>query len=181
MSIAIRGTTILALKRKGEAVVGGDGQVTLGDMVVKERAKKVRKLYKGKVLAGFAGSAADALTLFDRFESKLEEHKGQLARAAIELAKDWRMDRALRRLEAMLVALDMESLLLISGSGDVIEPDGEIVGIGSGGGYAMAAGRALLAGSKLPGEELVRRSLEVAAGLCIYTNDKISIESLKRK
>jgi len=149
MASDFRGTTILALKRKGEAVIGGDGQVTLGDMVVKEGAKKVRKLYKGKVLAGFAGSAADALTLFDRFEAKLEEYKGQLARAAIELAKDWRMDRALRRLEAMLVAVDAESLLLISGSGDVIEPDGEIVGIGSGGGYAMAAGRALITGSKL--------------------------------
>ncbi len=176
-----KGTTILALRRKGEAVIGGDGQVTLGDMIVKGQARKIRKLYKGKILVGFAGSAADAMTLFDRFEAKLEEYKGQLARSAIELAKDWRMDRALRRLEAMLVAIDEKSLLLISGSGDVIEPEHEVVGIGSGGGYAMAAGRALLANSKLAGEDIVRRSLEVAAGLCVYTNDQITVETLKQK
>ncbi len=175
-----RGTTILALRRKGEAVIGGDGQVSLGDMIVKGQARKIRKLYKGKILVGFAGSAADAMTLFDRFEVKLEEYKGQLARSAIELAKDWRMDRALRRLEAMLVAVDGDSLLLISGSGDVIEPEHEVVGIGSGGGYAMAAGRALLANSKLAGVDIVRRSLEVAAGLCVYTNDQITVETLKQ-
>ncbi len=173
-----KGTTILALRRKGEAVIGGDGQVTVNEMIVKSKAKKIRKLYKGRVLVGFAGSAADALTLFDRFETKLEEYKGQLARAAIELAKDWRMDRALRRLEAMLVAVDADNLLLISGSGDVIEPEGGIVAIGSGGGYAMAAARALQAESKLSGEEIVRKSLQIAAGLCVYTNDEIVVDSL---
>lgn len=173
-----RGTTILAVRRGGHVAVAGDGQVTVGDMVVKQTANKLRKLYKDQVLVGFAGSVADALTLFERFEGQLEAHGGQLTRAAIELAKEWRTDRVLRRLEASLVAADKEQLLVLSGEGDVVEPDGDVVAIGSGGGYAQAAALALLQHTGLSAAEVARASMEIAAELCIYTNKNISLISL---
>lgn len=171
-------TTILAVRRNGRVAMAGDGQVTVGDTVMKARARKIRKLHHETVLAGFAGAVADALTLFDKFEGQLDKHQGNLRRAAVELTKDWRTDRILRRLEAQLVTADRETLLLLSGDGEVIEPDGDALAIGSGGAYALAAARALLDHSSLDAEEIVRRGLEIAADLCIYTNREISVINL---
>jgi ATP-dependent HslUV protease subunit HslV len=171
-------TTVIALKQGGKVVMASDGQVTMGSTVVKAGAKKVRRLYHDKVLAGFAGATADAFTLFERLEAKLEAYAGNLPRAAVELAKDWRMDKSLRRLEALLLAADREHLLLISGSGDVIDPEGEVAAIGSGGSFALAAARALLKYSDLAPEELVRESMDIAADICIYTNHNIVVEEL---
>ncbi|MFO7261337.1 MAG: ATP-dependent protease subunit HslV [bacterium] len=173
------GTTILAVRHRDRVALGGDGQVTLGDTVVKGSAQKVRKLRDGRILAGFAGSVADGLTLFDKFEEKLERHPANLARACVELAKDWRTDRYLRRLEALLAVADRDHLFLISGDGNVIEPDDEIVAIGSGGPYALAAARALKAHSDLSAPEIVRRSLEIAADICIYSNQHITVLELE--
>ena len=172
------GTTILSVRRGASVALGGDGQVTLGNVVVKATARKVRTLYHGKVLAGFAGATADAFTLFERFEAKLEKHQGQLQRAAIELTKDWRTDRVLRRLEAMLAVADRESSLIITGNGDVLEPEQGIVAIGSGGAYAQAAARALLEHSSLDAAQIVKQSLTIAGELCIYTNQQHTIETL---
>jgi ATP-dependent HslUV protease subunit HslV len=172
----IYGTTILAVRRKGQVAVGGDGQVTLGQSVMKGNARKVRRLYGGKVLAGFAGGTADAFTLFERFEGKLEKY-GNLTRAAIELAKDWRTDRSLRRLEALLCVADPESTYVISGNGDVIEPEHDLIAIGSGGGFAQAAALAFMQGD-LPARDIVERSLNIAADICIYTNRNLTIEVL---
>lgn len=173
-----RATTIVGVIKDGKAALGGDGQVTFDDTIVKHNAKKLRRLAGGEILAGFAGSSADAFTLFERFEAKIEELKGNLSRAAVELAKDWRTDRYLRRLEALLAVMDAKQALIISGNGDVIEPDDKIVSIGSGGPYALSAARALAAHSKLSAKEIVRRSLEIASEICIYTNDKITVEEL---
>jgi ATP-dependent HslUV protease subunit HslV len=172
------GTTILAVKRGGQVAIAGDGQITVGDQVMKNTANKLRTLYHDNVIAGFAGAVADALTLFERFESQLEKHSGQLRRAAVELAKEWRTDRVLRRLEASLVVADRQDLLVISGEGDVVEPDENVIGIGSGGGYAQAAATALLKHSSLSASEIARASLEITSRLCIYTNDKISVLTL---
>jgi len=172
------GTTIVSVRRGASVALGGDGQVTLGTIVVKASARKVRKLHHDQVLAGFAGATADAFTLFERFEAKLEKHQGHLVRAAIELTKDWRTDRVLRRLEAMLAVADKEASLIISGNGDVLEPELGIVAIGSGGAYAQAAARALLEHSELPAAEIVKKSLEIAGDLCIYTNQNHTIETL---
>ena len=172
------GTTIVSVRRGNVVALGGDGQVTLGNVVVKSTARKVRKLHHDRVLAGFAGSTADAFTLFERFEAKLEKHGGHLARAAIELTKDWRTDRVLRRLEAMLAVADHETSLIISGNGDVLEPEYGIVAIGSGGSYASAAARALLQHTEMAPKEIVKRALEIAGDLCIYTNQNHSIECL---
>ena len=177
------GTTIVSVRRKTPAgdqvAIGGDGQVTLGNVVIKGSARKVRRLYNGKVLAGFAGATADAFTLFERFEGKLEKHQGQLARAAIELTKDWRTDRVLRRLEAMLAVADRDSSLIITGNGDVLEPEQGIIAIGSGGGYAQAAAKALLDNTELSAKDVVKKSLEIAGQLCIYTNMNHTIEVLE--
>ena len=172
------GTTILSVRRGNRVALGGDGQVTLGNIVVKASARKVRKLHHDRVLAGFAGATADAFTLFERFEAKLEKHQGHLARAAIELTRDWRTDRVLRRLEAMLAVADRETSLIISGNGDVLEPELGIVSIGSGGAYAHAAARALLEHTELEPREMVKKSLEIAGELCIYTNQNHVIETL---
>ena len=176
------GTTIISVRRKTadgyDVAIGGDGQVTLGNVVIKGTARKVRKLYHGKVLAGFAGATADAFTLFERFEAKLEKHQGHLVRAAIELTRDWRTDRVLRRLEAMLAVADKEASLIITGNGDVLEPENGIVTIGSGGSFAQAAATALLANTELSAPEIVRKSLEIAGELCIYTNMHHTIETL---
>jgi ATP-dependent HslUV protease subunit HslV len=176
------GTTIISVRRKTPAgdqdAIGGDGQVTLGNVIIKGTARKVRRLYNGKVLAGFAGATADAFTLFERFESKLEKHQGQLARAAIELTKDWRTDRVLRRLEAMLAVADASVSLIITGNGDVLEPEQGIVAIGSGGVYAQSAAKALLENTDLSAEDIVRKSLQIAGELCIYTNTNHTIETL---
>ncbi|PIQ53750.1 MAG: HslU--HslV peptidase proteolytic subunit [Comamonadaceae bacterium CG12_big_fil_rev_8_21_14_0_65_59_15] len=176
------GTTIISVRRKTaqgvQVAIGGDGQVTLGNIVVKGTARKVRKLYHGKVLAGFAGATADAFTLFERFEAKLEKHQGHLTRAAIELTKDWRTDRVLRRLEAMLAVADAQASLIITGNGDVLEPEDGIVAIGSGGAYAQAAAMALLSHTDQSAEAIVRKSLEIAAEICIYTNMNHTIEVL---
>ena len=158
--------------------MGGDGQVTLAKQIMKSEARKVRRIYHGKIVVGFAGAVADAFTLFEKLEAKLEAHSGNLPRAAVELAREWRSDKILRRLEALLVAMDREHSLLLSGTGEVIEPDDGILGIGSGGGFAIAAARALLSNTELPPAEIARRSLEIAAGLCIYTNDNIVVEEL---
>lgn len=175
----IRSTTIVSLRRDGRVAMGGDGQVTLQDAVVmKTNARKVRRLYKGRVLAGFAGGTADAITLTERFERKLDEHNGQLTRAAVELAKDWRSDRSLRRLEALLSVADKDVSLIISGNGDVIEPENGLIAIGSGGGYAQAAARALLDNTELGAREIVERSLDIAAALCVYTNTVVTVEEL---
>jgi len=174
----IKGTTILCVRHKGSVVMAGDGQVTLGETVIKHRARKVRRLYNEKVLAGFAGSTADAFTLFERFERKLEQYNGNLLRAAVELAKDWRTDKVLRRLEALLLVADKERSLIISGTGDVVEPDDGIVGIGSGGPYAEAAARALIKHSQLSAREIAQEALKIAASLCIYTNEEIVLEEL---
>jgi ATP-dependent HslUV protease subunit HslV len=173
------GTTIVSARRDGKVALGGDGQVTLGNVVVKASARKVRRLYHDRILAGFAGGTADAFTLFERFESKLDKHQGNLLRSAVELAKDWRTDRVLRRLEAMLAVADRESSLIITGMGDVIEPESGLVAIGSGGPYAQAAARALLENTQLDAESIVRKALLIAADLCIYTNQQIVVETLE--
>jgi ATP-dependent HslUV protease, peptidase subunit HslV len=174
----IHSTTILCVRRDGHVALGGDGQVTLGDTVMKANANKVRALKGGKILAGFAGASADAFTLFEKFEEKLERYPGNLPRAAVELAKDWRSDRVLRRLEALLVVADREHGYVISGSGELIEPDDGVLAIGSGGNYALAAARALLTSSGLPAKDIVQRALEIAAAICVYTNTHISILEL---
>ncbi|MFP8968101.1 ATP-dependent protease subunit HslV [Pokkaliibacter sp. CJK22405] len=171
-------TTIVCVRREGEVVVGGDGQVSLGQSVMKGNARKVRRLYHGKVLAGFAGSTADAFTLFERFEGHLEKHSGHLTRAAVEMAKEWRSDRALRRLEAMLIVADQQASLLISGTGDVVEPEHGILTIGSGGNFAMAAGRALLENTNLGAQEITEKALAMAADICVYTNHHLTIEKI---
>src|SRR5215469_6417852 len=172
------GTTIVSARRDGKVALGGDGQVTLGNIVVKASARKVRRLYHDRILAGFAGGTADAFTLFERFESKLDKHQGNLLRSAVELAKDWRTDRVLRRLEAMLAVADKDSSLIITGNGDVLEPEQGLVAIGSGGSYAHAAARALLEHTDLAARDVVKKSLEIAGELCIYTNQHHVIESL---
>lgn len=174
-----RGTTILSVRRGDSVVIGGDGQVTLGNTVMKGNARKVRRLYRDKVLAGFAGGTADAFTLFERFEAKLEKHQGHLTRAAVEMAKDWRTDRMLRRLEAMLAVADHTASLVISGNGDVIEPEGGIIAIGSGSPFALSAARALVDATELGAREIVERSLRIAADICIYTNQNLTIEELE--
>ena len=177
--LTYKATTILAVRRGGRVALGGDGQVTLGDTVMKATAQKVRKLRDGKVLAGFAGSVADAFTLFEKFEEKLERFPGNLTRAAVELAKEWRSDRYLRRLEAQLVIADREGLLLVSGNGDVIQPDDDVVAIGSGGGFALAAARALRAHTELSAADIVRKGLEIAGDICIYSNLNITVLELE--
>jgi ATP-dependent HslUV protease subunit HslV len=175
----IHATTILCVKRDGKIAMGGDGQVTVGDAVMKAKAQKVRKLKGDKVIAGFAGGAADALTLYEKFEEKLERFPGNLARAAVELAKDWRSDRVLRRLEAQLIVADREKLLTITGNGDVIEPDDPMLAIGSGGGYALAAARALIANSQLSAREIVEQAMGIAADICIFTNRNLTVVELE--
>jgi ATP-dependent HslUV protease subunit HslV len=172
------GTTILSVRRGASVALGGDGQVTLGNIVIKSGARKVRRLYQDRILAGFAGGTADAFTLFERFEAKLDKHQGNLVRSAVELAKDWRTDRILRRLEAMLAVADRSSSLVITGAGDVLEPEHGLIAIGSGGPYAQAAARALLESTELDAEAIVRRSLAIAAELCIYTNQNVVVETL---
>ena len=176
---SFHGTTILSVRRGTAVALGGDGQVTLGNIVVKATARKVRRLYHDKVLAGFAGATADAFTLFERFEAKLDKHQGHLTRAAVELAKDWRSDRILRRLEAMLAVADASASLIITGNGDVLEPEQGLVAIGSGGPYAQAAARALLENTQMPPEEIVKKALTIAGDLCIYTNQQHTIEILE--
>jgi ATP-dependent HslUV protease subunit HslV len=173
----MHGTTIIGVKKDGRIAIGGDGQVTLGNSVMKASANKIRRLFDDKVLAGFAGATADAFTLFEKFESKLKDYKGNLKRAAVELAKDWRSDKYLRRLEAMIIVADKDNLLVISGTGDVLEPDDDVIAIGSGGNYALAAAKALL-DSKLSAREIVEKSLSIAAEICIYTNNNIRIEEV---
>jgi len=175
----LKGTTIVAVKKDNKGAIGGDGQVTFGENVImKHGAKKVRRLYHDRVLVGFAGSVADAFSLSERFEGKLEQYSGNLERAAVELAKEWRSDKVLRKLEAMLIAMDDKTLLIISGTGEVIEPDDQIAAIGSGGSYAMAAAKALMDNTDLPPEEIVRKSLEIASSICVYTNDNIYVEEI---
>ena len=174
----MKGTTILVVRHQGQVVMAGDGQVTVGDMVMKHHAKKVRRLYQSRVIAGFAGTTADAFTLFERFEAKLEQYNGNLRRAAVELAKDWRTDRSLRRLEALLVAVDALYSLIISGTGDVIEPDEGLVAIGSGAPYALAAARALTAHTDMSARAIAEAAMGIAASLCIYTNDHVAFEEL---
>lgn len=178
MSIELRGTTILSVRRGNKVVIGGDGQVTLGNTVMKGNARKVRRLYHDKVIAGFAGATADAFTLFEHFEGKLEKHRGNLTRAAVEMAKDWRTDRALRKLEALLIIADAKISLIISGTGDVIEPEYDFMAIGSGGAFAQSAARALLENTDLSAREIVEKSLNIAADICIYTNHNLRIEEL---
>ncbi|MBW1823923.1 MAG: ATP-dependent protease subunit HslV [Deltaproteobacteria bacterium] len=174
----IKGTTIIAVRHKGKVAIAGDGQVTLGNTILKQKASKLRRLFKDKVLAGFSGATADAFTLFERFEAKLEQHQGNLLRAAVELAKDWRTDRMLRRLEALLIVVDKEHSLIVSGTGDVVEPDDGIVAIGSGGSFALAAARALVNHSDLDVKTVVEESMKIASEICIYTNNNIIIEEL---
>ena len=176
----IRSTTILGIIHKGKAAIGGDGQVTLGNSVMKHNSMKIRKLYNGKVLCGFAGSAADAFALLSRFEEKLEEYRGNVSRSAVELAKDWRTDKYLRRLEAMLAVVSEDKTFVISGTGDVIEPDDNIIAIGSGGMYALAAAKMLVKYSDLSAEEIVKEALTTASEICIYTNDKINVELIEK-
>ena len=178
-SVQTRGTTILAVRRGGNLAMGGDGQVTMGESVVKHKARKIRRLYNEKILAGFAGSTADALSLFSRFEQKLEEYHGNLSRSVVELAKDWRTDRALRHLEALLLVADTKQTYLVSGNGDVIEPDDGIVAIGSGGPYALAAARALAKHTQLSAKEIVSEAMQLAGQMCIFTNEQIMIEELE--
>jgi ATP-dependent HslUV protease subunit HslV len=175
---AFHATTVLAVRHRDQVAIASDGQVTIGATIVKARARKVRKLYHDRVVAGFAGAAADAFTLFTRFEAKLEEHRGNLPRAAVELAKDWRSDRVLRRLEALLGVADQTHSFIVSGTGDLIEPDDGLIGIGSGGPFALAAARALVAHSDLDAKAIVTEAMRVAAGICIYTNDQITVEVL---
>lgn len=178
----LKGTTILAVKKEGQVAMGGDGQVTLGQAVVlKHKARKVRRVYQDKVLAGFAGSTADAFTLFEKFEAKLEEFNGNILRASVELAKEWRMDKYLRRLEAMLIVADVNHILVLSGNGDVIEPDDGVVAIGSGGPYALAAARALVQNTSLSAKEIVETSLKIASDICVYTNNNLILEVLEDK
>ncbi|HEV2493188.1 MAG TPA: ATP-dependent protease subunit HslV [Terriglobia bacterium] len=179
MKPEMRGTTILAVRRGGHFAMGGDGQVTMGESVVKQKARKIRRLYSDKIVAGFAGSTADALSLFSRFEQKLEEYHGNLARSVVELAKDWRTDRALRHLEALLLVADTKQTYLVSGNGDVIEPDDGIVAIGSGGPYALAAARALAKHTQLSAKEIVQEAMQLAGQMCIFTNDQVVIEELQ--
>jgi ATP-dependent HslUV protease subunit HslV len=174
----IEATTIICVRHRGQLAMAGDGQVSMGQTILKQTARKIRRLYKDKVLAGFAGATSDAFALFSRFETKLEEYRGNLSRAAIELAKDWRLDRALRRLEALLVVADKESGFLISGTGDVVEPDDGIIAAGSGGPFALAAARALIKHSDLPAREIALEALKISAGICVYTNENITIEEL---
>lgn len=174
----VRSTTVIGILKDGKAALGSDGQVSFGNTVMKHNARKVRKLYNGKILAGFAGATADAFTLLQRFEEKIESNSGNLMKSAIELAKDWRTDRYLRRLEAMLIVMDKEMALLISGTGDVIEPDDEIIAIGSGGPYAQSAAKALIKHSDLSAKDIVKESLEIAGNICLYTNLQIGIEEL---
>ncbi len=176
-----RGTTILSVRREGKVVIGGDGQVTLGNTVMKSNARKVRRLYKDQIIAGFAGGTADAFTLFERFEGKLEMYQGNLTRAAVELAKDWRTDRMLRRLEALLAVADKETSLIITGNGDVIEPEDNLIAIGSGGPFAQSAARALLDNTEMDARDIVVKSLNIAANICIYTNTNLVIEELDTK
>ncbi len=171
-------TTILCVRRKGKVAIGGDGQVSLGNTVLKQNARKIRRMYNNNVVAGFAGATADAFTLFEKFEGKLEAYRGNLTRAAVELAKDWRTDRMLRRLEALLVIADREHTFIISGTGDVIEPEDGIAAIGSGGAYAHAAARALYENTELGAEAIIEKAMKIASGICIYTNDNITIEEL---
>ena len=177
----MKGTTVLAVRRDDGVAMGGDGQVTLGNTVIKSGASKVRHVYGGRVLAGFAGSTADAITLFERFEKKLDAYSGNLARAAVELSKEWRTDKYLRRLEAMLLVADAERLLLLTGNGDVLEPEGGVGAVGSGAGYAVAAARALLGATDLPPREVVERSLSVAADICVFTNHELDIIELQQE
>ena len=177
----LKGTTILSVRRGNSVVIGGDGQVSMGDTVMKGNARKVRRLYHDKVIAGFAGSTADAFTLFERFEGKLERHQGHLVRAAVELAKDWRTERSLRRLEALLTVADETASLIISGTGDVIEPEYDVMAIGSGGSYAKSAALALLDNTKLSARDIVEKSLLIAGSICVYTNRNLTIEELKTK
>jgi ATP-dependent HslUV protease subunit HslV len=174
----LRGTTVIAVRRNDSVVVAGDGQVSYGDTILKHTASKVRKVHGGKVITGFAGSTADAFTLFERFEGKLKDLNGNLARSAVELAKDWRTDRLLRRLDAMLLVADREKTFLITGAGDVIEPDEGVIAIGSGGPYALAAARALMEHTQLPAAEIARTAMKIAAGICIFTNESITLEEL---
>jgi ATP-dependent HslUV protease subunit HslV len=178
MNPSIHATTIICVRKNGKVAIGSDGQVTLGDTVIKHGAKKIRRLYNEKILAGFAGSSADSFALFARFEAKLEQYHGNLSRAAVELAKDWRTDRALRHLEAVMIVADDKITFLISGTGDLIEPDDGIVGIGSGGAFALAAARALSKYTELSPREIVQEAMQIAGKICIYTNDSISIEEL---
>ncbi len=172
-------TTVLAVRHQGQAVMASDGQVTLGNTVVKQHARKIRRLYNDRILAGFAGSAADSFALFARFEAKLEQYRGNLERSAVELAKDWRTDRMLRRLEAMLVVMDPHAMYLLSGTGDLIEPDDNIVAIGSGGSYALAAAKALAAHTSLDARGIAEQAMHIAASICIYTNDNLTVETLQ--
>ncbi len=174
----IRSTTIICVRRDGRVALAGDGQVSQDATILKHTANKIRRLYNGKVVAGFAGATSDAFALFGRFETKLEEYKGNLSRAAIELAKDWRLDKALRQLQALMIVADQETSFLISGTGDVIQPDDGIIAIGSGGPYALAAARALVAQTKLSAKDIALQAMAIAAGICVYTNDKVSIEEL---
>ena len=174
----VRATTVLAIRHQGRAVMAGDGQVTFGETIVKERARKIRRLYNDRILAGFAGSAADSFALFQRFEAKLEQYRGNLERAAVELARDWRIDRVLRRLEAMMLVLDRQSMFLISGTGDLIEPDDGIMAVGSGGAYAMAAAKALARHTTLDARAIAEEAMAIAAGISIYSNAHITIEEL---
>ena len=176
---SFHGTTIVSVRRGGQVALGGDGQVTLGNIVIKQGALKVRRLYQDRILAGFAGATADAFTLFERFEAKLDKHQGNLVRSAVELAKDWRTDRILRRLEAMLAVADREASLIITGNGDVLEPEGGLISIGSGGPYAHAAAKALLDNTDLQPAEIVKKALTIAGDICIYTNQSHTIESLE--
>ncbi len=176
-----RGTTILSVRRNGKVVIGGDGQVSMGNTVMKGNARKVRRLYKGQVLAGFAGATADAFTLFERFEGKLEKHSGHLVRAAVELAKDWRTDRMLRRLEALLCVADHSASLILTGNGDVVEPENDLMAIGSGGPFAQSAALALLQNTELSASEIVEKGLAIAADICVYTNHNRVIEELEIK
>ncbi len=174
-----RGTTIVSVRRNGKVVIGGDGQVSLGNTIMKGNARKVRRLYRNQVIAGFAGGTADAFTLFERFEAKLESHGGNLVRAAVELAKDWRTDRALRRLEALLAVANAEASLIITGNGDVIQPENDLIAIGSGGAFAQSAARALLENTELDARSIVEKSLNIAGDICIYTNHNLTIEELE--
>ncbi|MCX7088896.1 MAG: ATP-dependent protease subunit HslV [Methylococcales bacterium] len=176
--MSFRGTTILSVRRGDKVVIGGDGQVTLGNTVMKGNARKVRRLYHDQVIAGFAGATADAFTLFEHFEGKLEKHRGNLTRAAVEMAKDWRTDRALRKLEALLIIADAKATFVISGTGDVIEPEHDLIAIGSGGAFAQSAARALLENTQLSARDIVEKSLNIAADICIYTNHNLRIEEL---
>lgn len=174
----IQSTTVICVRHKGRLAIAGDGQVTMGQTILKQTANKIRRLYKGQVLAGFAGATSDAFALFSRFEGKLEEYKGNLSRAAIELAKDWRLDKALRRLEALMIVADKDSSFLISGTGDVIEPDDGIIAIGSGGPYALAAARALIRHTDLAAKDVALEAMKITAGICVYTNGEITFEEL---